>query len=73
MVDSHDPCELTGVRVLVHRAPFTPTLDSHSVTVSSPRRRASDWAGFFGHLAIAVLTVVRTPALTLFLLPESFT
>jgi protein-S-isoprenylcysteine O-methyltransferase Ste14 len=35
----------------------------------SPGRRASDWAGFVGHLAIAVVTVVRTPALSLFLLP----
>ncbi len=70
MVDSHDPCELTGVRVLVHRVHRSlRTLDSHSVTASSPRRRASDWVGFFGHLAIAVLTVVRTPTLTLFLLP----
>jgi len=42
---------------------------SHSGNVSSPRRRASDWIGFAGHLGVAVLTVVRTPTLTLFLLP----
>jgi protein-S-isoprenylcysteine O-methyltransferase Ste14 len=44
-------------------------LDSHCGNVSSRRRRASDWVGFFGHLAIPVFTVVRTPTLTLFLLP----
>jgi protein-S-isoprenylcysteine O-methyltransferase Ste14 len=32
-------------------------------------RRASDWAGFAGHLAIAVFTAVRTPSLTVFILP----
>ena len=32
-------------------------------------RRASDWAGFLGHFAVAALTVVRTPSLSLFLLP----
>jgi protein-S-isoprenylcysteine O-methyltransferase Ste14 len=36
---------------------------------SSPRRRASDWGGFIGHLAVAALTVVSAPALTVFLLP----
>lgn len=35
----------------------------------SRRRRASDWAGFLGHLGVAVFTVARTPTLTLFLLP----
>jgi protein-S-isoprenylcysteine O-methyltransferase Ste14 len=44
-------------------------LNSHSGNVSSPRRRASDWIGFVGHLGVAVVTVVRTPTLTLFLLP----
>lgn len=34
------------------------------------RRRVSDWLGFFGHLAIAVITTVRTPALTVFVLPS---
>jgi protein-S-isoprenylcysteine O-methyltransferase Ste14 len=32
-------------------------------------RRASDWLGFIGHLAIAVITAVRTPSLTVFILP----
>jgi protein-S-isoprenylcysteine O-methyltransferase Ste14 len=32
-------------------------------------RRASDWLGFVGHLSIAVITVVRTPSLTVFILP----
>jgi protein-S-isoprenylcysteine O-methyltransferase Ste14 len=32
-------------------------------------RRASDWAGFAGHLAIAVITAVRTPSLTVYILP----
>lgn len=36
----------------------------------SRRRRASDWAGFVGHLGVAVVIVVRTPSLTLFLLPS---
>jgi protein-S-isoprenylcysteine O-methyltransferase Ste14 len=44
-------------------------LDAHSPNGPTRRRRASDWAGFFGHLAVAVFTVVRTPTLTLFLLP----
>ena len=44
-------------------------LNSQSGNVSTPGRRASDWVGFLGHLAVAVLTVVRTPTLTLFLLP----
>jgi protein-S-isoprenylcysteine O-methyltransferase Ste14 len=44
-------------------------LYSHSGNVSTSGRRASDWVGFLGHLAVAVLTVVRTPTLTLFLLP----
>jgi protein-S-isoprenylcysteine O-methyltransferase Ste14 len=44
-------------------------LDSHSGNGSSRRWRASDWAGFFGHLGVAAFTVVRTPTLTLFLLP----
>jgi protein-S-isoprenylcysteine O-methyltransferase Ste14 len=44
-------------------------LISHSGNVSSSRRRASDWVGFVGHLGVAVVTVVRTPTLTLFLLP----
>ena len=46
------------------------TLGSQSGNGPSPRRRrASDWVGFFAHAAVAVLTVVRAPALTLFLLP----
>jgi protein-S-isoprenylcysteine O-methyltransferase Ste14 len=32
-------------------------------------RRASDWLGFIGHFAIAAVTVVRTPSLTVFILP----
>jgi len=32
-------------------------------------RRASDWLGFIGHLTIAVINVVRTPSLTVFILP----
>jgi protein-S-isoprenylcysteine O-methyltransferase Ste14 len=34
------------------------------------RRRASDLIGFAAHFGIAVLTVVRAPTLTLFLLPS---
>jgi protein-S-isoprenylcysteine O-methyltransferase Ste14 len=34
------------------------------------KRRASDWVGFLGHFGIAVLTVVRTPSLTLYILPS---
>jgi protein-S-isoprenylcysteine O-methyltransferase Ste14 len=34
------------------------------------RRRASDWAGFIGHLSVAVIAVVRTPSISLFLLPS---
>jgi protein-S-isoprenylcysteine O-methyltransferase Ste14 len=33
-------------------------------------RGVSDWLGFAGHLAIAVFTAVRTPALTVFILPS---
>jgi protein-S-isoprenylcysteine O-methyltransferase Ste14 len=40
--------------------PFPPSLRT---------RRASDWLGFIGHLAIAVITAVRTPSLTVFILP----
>ena len=36
----------------------------------SRNRRASDWVGFLGHLGVAVVTVVRTPSLSLFLLPS---
>lgn len=50
------------------RAWYVPCTFS-AIVSSAPRRRASDWAGFIGHLAIAVVTVVRTPALSLFLLP----
>jgi protein-S-isoprenylcysteine O-methyltransferase Ste14 len=32
-------------------------------------RRLSDWLGFAGHLAVAAIAVVRTPSLTLFILP----
>jgi protein-S-isoprenylcysteine O-methyltransferase Ste14 len=32
-------------------------------------RRASDWLGFIGHFSIAVITAVRTPSLTVFILP----
>jgi len=32
-------------------------------------RRISDWLGFAGHLSIAVITAVRTPSLTVFILP----
>jgi protein-S-isoprenylcysteine O-methyltransferase Ste14 len=39
------------------------------LALSVPTRRASDWLGFVGHLAIAVITVVRTPSLTVFILP----
>jgi protein-S-isoprenylcysteine O-methyltransferase Ste14 len=39
------------------------------VPFSTRTRRASDWLGFIGHLAIAVITVVRTPSLTVFILP----
>src|SRR4030095_5455689 len=40
------------------------------VPFSTRTRRASDWLGFIGHLAIAVITVVRTPSLTVFILPR---
>lgn len=60
---------ITRVLPGTRRAPFTSALDSHSGNGPLPRRRASDWVGFFGHLAVAVLTVVRAPTLTLFLLP----
>jgi protein-S-isoprenylcysteine O-methyltransferase Ste14 len=32
-------------------------------------RRASDWLGFIGHLAIAMINAVRAPSLTVFILP----
>jgi len=32
-------------------------------------RRASDWVGFAGHLAVAIMMAVRAPSLTIFLLP----
>jgi protein-S-isoprenylcysteine O-methyltransferase Ste14 len=44
-------------------------VDPHSNSPSFPRRRASDWGGFVGHLFVAALTVVSAPALTVFLLP----
>lgn len=44
-------------------------MTSQTGTVSR-RRRASDWAGFLGHLAVAVVIVVRTPTLSFFLLPS---
>src|SRR5262245_61121430 len=34
------------------------------------KRRASDWLGCVGHLAVAVIIAVRTPSLTLFILPS---
>jgi protein-S-isoprenylcysteine O-methyltransferase Ste14 len=34
------------------------------------RRRASDWAGFVGHAGIAILTIVRAPWISFFLLPS---
>ena len=40
------------------------------LTKTFQRRRVSDWLGFLGHLAVAVVTAVRTPALTLFVLPS---
>lgn len=49
--------------------PCTPDSGLDSQHLSSPRRRASDWIGFLAHLSVAALTVVRTPTLTLFLLP----
>jgi protein-S-isoprenylcysteine O-methyltransferase Ste14 len=57
-------------RVLVLGVQSFCCLDSHSGSNASPyRRRASDWVGFFAHASVAVLTVVRAPALTVFLLP----
>ena len=47
----------------------TPIVDAPSGGVSR-HRRASDWVGFIGHISVAVVTVVRTPALSLFLLPS---
>jgi protein-S-isoprenylcysteine O-methyltransferase Ste14 len=44
-------------------------LTSQTGTVSR-RRRLSDWGGFIGHLAVAVVIVVRTPTLSFFLLPS---
>jgi len=44
-------------------------LSSQSDIAAASRRRASDWIGFLGHIGIAVVTVVRTPALSLFILP----
>jgi protein-S-isoprenylcysteine O-methyltransferase Ste14 len=47
-----------------------------SLTVATPspdafrKRRASDWAGFIGHLSIVAVSVIRTPSLTLFVLPS---
>lgn len=35
----------------------------------SLKRRASDWVGFLGHLGVAVVTVIQTPSLSLFILP----
>ncbi|MET0213472.1 MAG: hypothetical protein ABW292_10740 [Vicinamibacterales bacterium] len=70
MVDSHDPCAnllafvcwCTACTVHAHLG-FT---FRHGFI---PQATSERWAGFLGHLAIAVFTVVRTPALTLFLLP----
>lgn len=38
--------------------------------MSARKRRASDWVGFLGHLGVAVVTVVRTPSLTVYVLPS---
>lgn len=34
------------------------------------KRRISDWIGFAGHLAVAIVIAVRTPSLTVFVLPS---
>jgi protein-S-isoprenylcysteine O-methyltransferase Ste14 len=34
------------------------------------KRRVSDWIGFVGHFAVAIVTAVRTPSLTVFVLPS---
>ena len=49
-------------------APSEPVLSSQSGN-NAPRRRVSDWIGFLGHLGIAAVVAVRTPALSLFILP----